>query len=527
MNPSERNRLYFGDNIDFLRDEKVFPSESVQLIYLDPPFNSNKVYNVLFEERNGTGAAAQIRAFEDTWHWGVEASLAFDEAVKCGPGKLVETMKAFRSMLGGNDMLAYLSMMAPRLVYLHRILRSTGSIFLHCDPTASHYLKVLMDSVFGAGNFRNEIIWHYSGWNKKNKTTFNSRHDTILMYGKGEEQAFNSYAVPWENAEEYVRVRKQKVRTDSDGRDYVLSDRGGGKRIRRYLEDALESGAYVDDVWDLDKLNNSAKESLKYPTQKPEALLERIIASGSNEGDLVLDPFCGCGTSISVAQRMNRKWFGIDITYLAIGLVERRLKDAYGREIKDSYEVIGKPKAYPDAVDLARRDKYQFQWWALDLVDARGGDEKKKGADRGVDGEIFFQEFPGGPVRSILLQVKGGQNVHREAVATLKGDMQRGYDMGVLIMLEEPTAPMVREAADAGVYTPDDPIGAGKKAYPRVQILTVQEIMEQGKRIDYPEAGNITFRRAPAAVPKKGKTQKLQVHSTDAPPPTQEHAKEG
>ena len=383
-----KNKLYFGDNLNILREH--VPDESVDLIYLDPPFNSKATYNVLFQEKNGTQSAAQITAFEDTWHWGMESEAAYHEIVTSG-GKLADLLGALRQFLGTNDMMAYLTMMAPRLMELRCALKDTGSIYLHCDPTASHYLKMLMDAVFGVGNFRNEIIWHYSGWNKKLMASFESRTDILLFYGKGkpEEQIFNSYARPWASVDKYVKVRKQKIRTEDDGRQYVLSDAGGGKRIHRYIDEAMATGAYVDNVWNIDKLNNSSKERLGYPTQKPEALLERIIEASSNEGDLVLDPFCGCGTTIAVSERLHRRWIGIDITHLAVTLMKHRLHDTFGEDLSP-YEIIGDPKDLTGARALALENRYQFEWWALGLVEAQPAQDKKKGADKGVDGLIYF-----------------------------------------------------------------------------------------------------------------------------------------
>jgi len=371
-------------------------------------------------------------------------------------------------------------------------LKPTGSIYLHCDPTASHYIKLLMDAVFGASNFRNEIVWHYSGWNARLADSFNSRHDILLFYAKGSSQLFNSYALPWSSEEEYVRVRKQKVHTDEHGEKYVLSDAGGGRRVRRYLKEAMSYGKPVDDVWDIPKLNNSSKERLGYPTQKPEALLERIIKASSNEGDIVMDPFCGCGTTIAVAEHLNRRWIGIDITHLAITLMKHRLENTFEEELSP-YEVIGDPKDLRGAEALAKEDRYQFEWWALGKVAARPAQDKKKGADSGVDGYIYFFDDNSGKAKKIVVQVKSG-HVNRGQVATLKGDMEREKAaIGVFITLEEPTRPMKEEAATAGFYEPEFLPG---KQYPRLQILTIEELLN-GKQIEYPRvAPEITFKKA-------------------------------
>jgi len=401
-------------------------------------------------------------------------------------------------------MLAYLAMMAPRLIELRRVLKPTGSIYLHCDPTASHYLKMLMDAVFGPGSFRNEIIWHYSGWNKKLMASFESRTDILLFYGKGkpEEQMFNSYAHPWASVDEYVKVRKQKIRTEDDGRQYVLSDAGGGKRVHRYLDEAIATGAYIDNVWDIDKLNNSSKERLGYPTQKPEVLLERIIKASSNEGDVVLDPFCGCGTTIAVAERLNRRWIGIDITYRAVGLIKYRLRDAFGDGIAQTYQTVGEPTTVQDAEELAASDPYQFQAWALGLVEAREAGQKK-GADKGIDGRLYFHdEAEGGKTKQVVFSVKsGGTGVAH--VRDLRGVVEReGAALGVLITMQEPTRPMRAEAAGAGFY--DSP---WRTKHPRLQILTVADLLG-GKGIDMPQTRDLrTFKKAPKAKRKTEDTQ--------------------
>ncbi len=589
--------LYFGDNLGFLRDPSVFPNESIDLIYLDPPFNSKATYNVLFEEKTGLGAAAQIKAFEDTWHWDEAAAAALSEVVTTGNSRLVNAMRAFQAMIPASDMLAYLSMMAARLVHLHRVLKPTGSIYLHCDPTASHYLKILMDAAFGAENFRNEIIWRRTGSNNS-ADGFGPIHQSILFYVKSDEAYFSypkgpytrdyvesffkdsdsrgkyqSVALtgpgtrtgdsgkPWHGYDptsvgrhwqpaSYVYDKYREL-TGEDLATYSLLERfdkldaigmihwgkGGDTvpRYKQYLADA--PGVPYQDIWafqpgtkgcvyddsevgideDVKWLTTTDAERLGYPTQKPVGLLSRIIKASSKEGDTVMDPFCGCGTTIDAAQSLNRRWIGIDITYLAIGLVERRLKDRYTDSIGKTYVVVGSPTTVPDAQELARRDRFQFEWWALDLVDARPINERKKGADRGVDGRIDFQEHPSGPIRSILVQVKSG-NVNRGQIATLKGDMERGFDMGAFLTLEEPTEPMIREATDAGVFTPEDPIGAGRPSYPRVQIRTIKQILEESKTIDYPRYGNVTFKQAVRAPPKqRGRATRLTDAATAKP----------
>ena len=410
-----QNQLYFGDNLSILREH--VSDACVDLIYLDPPFNSNATYNVLFAEKSGEQSAAQIAAFEDTWEWGMESEQAYHEVVTEGPRKVADLLQAFRSFLGTNDMMAYLTMMVIRLVELHRVLKPTGGIYLHCDTTASHYLKMLMDAVFGPKNFRNEIVWKRTS-GRKGVSQYGRVHDTLLFFTKSDYSTWNPPTVP--QTEE--NVRGHDLMRDGDGRYYRMSDfsgagqgpartfggevihpppgrhwmfdqegvdkllaegrivfsKGGKPRLKTDL--ASLPGIAVHDVWtDVEPINAAAQERLGYPTQKPEALLERIIKASSNEGDLVLDPFCGCGTAIAVAERLHRRWIGIDLTHLAIALMKHRLHDTFGPDLSP-YEVIGAPEDLASAEALAQQDRYQFEWWALGLVDARPAQDKKKGA---------------------------------------------------------------------------------------------------------------------------------------------------
>jgi len=503
------NFLYYGDNLDILR--RWIGDESVDLVYLDPPFNSNATYNILFREKSGTASAAQIKAFGDTWQWDQGAAQAYAEVVEAG-GRVSQVMQAFRTFLGTNDMLAYLAMMAPRLVELRRVLKPTGSIYLHCDPTASHYLKLLMDAVFGPRNFRNEIVWHYGGPSPV-KTSFARKHDTILMARKSEFAVFNPQ---WGKLPFYLSGRARK---DPDGRLWVDQNLGklnpetiermrlegrifttatGESRRKQYLDEM--EGDQLDDVWDIPIINSQARERLGYPTQKPEALLERIINASSNEGDVVLDPFCGCGTTIAAAQKLNRRWIGIDITHLAITLIKHRLQSAFGEGIASTYTVIGEPVCLTDAQALAATDPYQFQYWALGLVGARPA-EVKKGADKGIDGGIYFHdEGEGGPTKQVVISVKAG-HTNVAHLRDLRGVLEREKgQIGLLICMEEPTHHMRAEAAGAGFY--ESPWG-GK--HPRLQILTIEQLLA-GKRIDCPplRQTNVTFKKAPRVNRKAG-----------------------
>jgi DNA modification methylase len=526
---NDKNKLYYGDNLEVL--QRYVKDESVDLVYLDPPFNSRQDYNVLFAEKDGSQSSSQIHAFEDTWEWNIDAERAYEQIVEQG-GRVADALRAFRTFLGGSDMMAYLAMMAPRLVELRRVLKETGSIYLHCDPTASHYLKILMDAVFGPQFFRNEIIWKRADPKGHAFTRFPSTHDVILAYGRGTETAWNPQYREYD--EDYIRSHYSNIEEES-GRHYTLSDctnpnrnrpnltydwkgvtkvwrwtkermqrahdegrlvytKSGAPRYKRYLDEMM--GTVVTTVWDdIPFINSQAQERLGYPTQKPEALLERILKASSNEGDLVLDPFCGCGTTVQVAQRLNRRWIGIDITHLAIGLIKKRLSDAFGPEIKTTYEVVGEPTDYEGAAALAAEDKYQFQWWALGQVGARPA-EQKKGADRGIDGRLYFHDDDSGQSKQIIFSVKAG-GVSVPQVRDLVGVLTREKaEIGVFLSFDEPTKPMLREAAEAGLYKSTD-----GTTYPRLQILTIQQILD-GKQPEYPlHRRDATFKKARRSRP--------------------------
>jgi len=481
-----QNVLYYGDNLDVLR--RYIKDETIDLIYLDPPFKSNQDYNIIFPEKNGSRSKAQLKAFEDTWEWNQESVAAYQEIVENGPENVSRTIQALRLILNENDMLAYLSMMAPRLVELRRVLKPNGSIYLHCDPTASHYLKILMDAVFDVRRFRNEIIWHYRRWTAPSKK-FQRLHDIILFYTKDNDYTFNQLLTPYTKGS--VERKEQGVlhRFKRGEKPVLVSDR-----------EVHAEGVSENDVWHIPFVAPSAKERLGYPTQKPEALLERIIRASSNEGDLVLDPFCGCGTAIAVAEKLKRRWIGIDITCLATALIKDRLQKAFGDNV--AYSVIGEPVSLTEAKNLSKQDPYQFQWWALGLVGARRA-EQKKGADKGVDGRLYFHIDPKDKeAKQIIFSVKAGKlsAVH---LRELRGVVEREKAaIGVLICMEEPTKHMRREAATAGFFI--SPWGK----HPKIQILTVADLLEK-KGIDYPPSQqvNVTYRKAQKAgnslIPQK------------------------
>ena len=574
--------LYYGDNLDVLR--RYLKDETVDLVYLDPPFNSAQTYNAFFQAKDGSAAASQIHAFEDTWHWDIETKRAYD-AVTEQPGKVSDVMQAFYTFLGGNDMMAYLTMMSSRLVELRRVLKPTGSLYLHCDPTASHYLKLLLDSVFGAENYRNEITWKRTTAHSDSKNKFSHVTDTIFYFSKSPAHAWHPLYKP--NKESYLESHYRH--TDANGRIYRLDNiirsqsmgprpnlayeykgfrppfgwrlirkkleavdrngrlywaKTGTPYLIRYLDE--QAGEILDNLWDdIPPLNSMATERLGYPTQKPVALLERIIQASSNPGDLVLDPFCGCGTTIDAAEKLGRQWIGIDVMQLAISLIKSRLVDTYGKRMKfvngaatvpervvhtagmskreatlkraearapgniSMVHIIGEPTTPNEAATLAEEDKYQFQWWALGLVGARPV-EQKKGADHGIDGKILFRDDPKATrPEQILIQVKGGKTGVKD-VRDLRGVLDREQAaIGILVSLQPPTGPMETEAASAGFYEHK----TIRQKYPRLQLRTVKELME-GKGIERPStvaATDETFRRAPKAQARGGEQAALEL----------------
>lgn len=525
------NQLFYGDNLVVLRES--IKDESVDLVYLDPPFNSKRDYNLLFKSPEGGESHAQIEAFEDTWHWSEQAEREYAEILKNGHTEVADLITAFRSFLGENDLMAYLVMMANRLIELHRVLKPTGSLYLHCDPTASHYLKLVLDAVFGVENFLNEIIWQRTAVKGDAARKYGSVHDTILFFRRSEKTEFHpvhlgadeSYLgrfrlddgdprgayrlAPLDSPSprpnltyEYKgyqppikgwRVSREVMeQLDREGR--LVFPRTLTGRIARKHFLAEQSGRKASDVWiDIPPLQASAAERLGYPTQKPLALLERILSASSNPGDVVLDPFCGCGTATHAAQKLGRQWVGIDITHLAISLIEKRLKDAFPGI---AFEVHGTPKDLAGARDLAARDKYQFQWWACSLVDAQPFQGKKKGADGGIDGLIYFADAEQGKplTRRVIVSVKGGDHVSVAMIRDLKGVLEREKaPIGLFVSLEPPTKPMLTEAAAAGFF-----VGANRKQYPKLQILTIEDLLNGHARPQFPDMamGTLTFKKA-------------------------------
>jgi site-specific DNA-methyltransferase (adenine-specific) len=538
-----RRDLYFGDNLRILR--KFIAPDSVDLIYLDPPFNNQATYNHIFRAiSRREGVTAQGHAFVDTWTWGKEAESTLQYLTTTAehggsvPEKLSSLVDAVVRWLGRSDMSAYLVMMAPRLVEMHRVLRPTGTLYLHCDPTASHYLRLLLDAVFSPERFLNEITWKRTFSHGNVARNFGAISDRLLVYTKGPSYEWNQVFTPFpsgyiERAFRYedangrrwqsVTLRNPAPRpnlrytfTASNGVAYKPHPNGWGvdvERMRKYDREgrlhfpakatgALRLKMFLDEspgirlqnIWDdIPPIGALAAERQGYPTQKPLALLERIIATSSNEGDVVLDPFCGCGTAVVAAEKLKRSWVGIDITPLAIRVVKTRLRDAFGMtEVRE----LGVPADIDGARELAEQSvdgRYEFQWWALTLVDAHPPARKKKGADQGIDGVATFADSDG--MKRIVVSVKSG-NVGPDAVRSLHGTVEREHAaMGILITLEGASPAMRREATAFGFY--ESPMWGRK--FPRLQIFEVTDHFD-GKRPTLPPSTGLDIDHAPRVV---------------------------
>lgn len=523
-----KNRLLFGDNLEWL---PKLPSESVELIYLDPPFNSKASYNLLYRSPDGEAAQAQHQAFVDSWRWGHSTDIALAKIMRSGSAA-AGIIGALHNYMNKSDLEAYLVMMTARLLEMYRILKPNGSLFLHCDASAGHYIKIILDAIFEPGSFKNEIVWRRANSKSLMTRRLPTNHDVIFFYSRGEavwneDEAFMPYDplnIPPKTAEKYNN-------RDPDGRPYQLtslinpnSNRpnltyeflgitrvwrwtqermqaaydaglivqpapGRVPRYKRYLD--LQRGTPMDDVWtDIPPLNSQAAERLGYPTQKPLLLLERIIKLASREGDTILDPFCGCGTSIEAAHLQGRKWIGIDITPLAIDVVERRLSRKGARR-KYTYEVDGIPTDIDGAHRLFQENPHAFQLWAITLVDGQPRDGGKKGADKGVDGLIYFQD-DARTIGQAIISVKGGANIHASHIRDLIGAMNNtGSKLGVFVTLHPATSAMETAAREAGS------VEAGNKIRPRVQIVTIAELLG-GKRLNIPFVHDIISAAASA-----------------------------
>ena len=546
------NTLFYGDNLAILPQ---IDDASVDLVYLDPPFNSNRDYNVLFKEQSGRESPAQIKAFGDTWNWAGAAEAWADFAALCPVPKVIELMQGFHNTLGENDVMAYLVMMAPRLYHLWRVLKPTGSLYLHCDPTASHYLKLILDGIFGAKNFKNEIIWKRTSSHNDAKRKYGNLSDTIFFYTKSEVYIFNVQRVAYDEAHlssfyRYVdadgrryaldnmrspnprpnltyeykgykphangwTVSREKMEAlDAEGRLGFPASPDGRIRLKRYLDEM--SGVPVGNVWDnISPVQSQGNERLGYPTQKPIALLERIINASSNPGDVVLDPFCGCGTAIVAAQKLGRQWLGIDVTPIATSLIQKRLFDQFeARDLRllsaadkadaatlaRAFSVEGLPTDEAGARAMFEADHKKFEMWAVGLVPAIP--QEKKGADGGIDGLAYF-DVGAKELTKAVIQVKGGKNVGSPGVQQLRGAMSGlNAALGFYVTLEPPTRNMKAEALSAGYYKAATGVG---KQVPAMQIRTVAELLAgQGFEFPVTVGSNVSFKSASAIAAASG-----------------------
>jgi len=536
------NTLYYGDNLKILR--KYQADESVDLIYLDPPFNSKRAYNVIFKDQTGKDEAAQIQAFEDTWSWRTHAQDAYEEIMEGKyPATLKNVIESFKGFLGINNLMAYLVMMAIRLVEMHRVLKPTGSIYLHCDPTASHYLKILMDQIFGVENFRNDIIWKRKtgrGETSIKSFRFGTCTDILLYYAKSKRAPLKSvygmsdpsyiekfYRHVDENGRRFriadlsspsprpnltyeykgykppkngwAISREKMEQWDEEGRLYFPKIKTGRIARKRYLDEL--QGQPVQNLWDdISPVGPMAKERLGYPTQKPLELLERIIQASSNPGDVVMDPFCGCGTAVAAAEKLGRSWIGIDITHLAISLIKKRLRDHFPNV---EFTTVGEPESVEAARELFKQSPFQFEAWAVSLL---GGQpfKSKGGGDTGIDGLLYFKDYQG-KFHKAIIEVKGGGYQPKDVRALGRVLEREQAPLGVLLALEPPTSGMQSEAAALGKWK----MPGSNREYPILQIYTIQDFFDK-KSPDLPDTSE-TLKKAKRELRESEKTPKLDM----------------
>ena len=537
MKPSQRD-LHFGDCFNVLREQ--LPAESVDLVYLDPPFNSNRNYTLPLKAPDDLPIPAQITAFEDAWRWTEQTEQEYCALLHQPNPQLTEMMAAMLGFLGRNDMLAYLVMLVTRLLPMRRALKRTGSLYLHCDPTASHYIKILLDAVFGKENYRNEISWKRTSAHSSAKR-WGSIHDVIFFYTKSNQFIWNEVYSDYDRkyVENTYRHQDKKGRYKLDdltgagitqgdsgkpwrsidptkvGRHWALPlailrktvpqidldsqtsqqkldlldalglvywpPKGKKPTFKHYLTHA--KGVPIQDViTDIPPLGSSAKERLGYPTQKPQALLERIIRASSNEGDVILDPFCGCGSTVHAAEILKRQWIGIDTTHLAIALAAKRMRNAFGSNL--AFSIYGIPKDIASAHSLADQSqlnkKDEFEYWACSLVNAQPYQGGKKGAAGGIDGLVYFKDGAGVVKKVVVSVITTSKNLGVTRLLHLKGVLQKQKaEMALFVCLTPPTMPMLVEAASAGFYTSPHYKNprTNTSQWPRMQLLGIEALL--------------------------------------------------
>ncbi|BAZ81023.1 DNA methyltransferase [Sphaerospermopsis kisseleviana CS-549] len=518
------NQLYYGDNLEVLR--KYIKDESVDLCYIDPPFNSKRNYNQIYNNI-GSEDKAQAQAFIDTWEWDDHAIKGLSEITSNYHGlftqQCIALITGLSNVLGTGSLLAYLVSMTLRITEIHRVLKPTGSFYLHCDPTSSHYLKLVLDAVFCSqgGDFLNELIWKRTTAHNDSQR-FGRIQDRILFYSKSQSKIFNyidnihsdkqlsrykysdqkglyraenltapkfseTRTVEWKGVHpgnnRQWRFSIEKLEELYENGDILLQKDGRPRKdgLKQYLHET--KNPVLQDIWTDISFPPTTKERLGYPTQKPEALLERIIKASSNENDIVLDAYCGCGTTVAVSQKLDRQWIGIDITYQSISLVLKRLEDSFGKGVLDTIKLHGIPKDIESAIALANkkddRTRKEFEKWAiLTYTNNRGIINIKKGSDQGVDGIVYFYGDKGDQEK-IILQVKSGK-VKSGDIRDLLGTMTlENARIAIFITLEDPTKDMLKTAKSAGFYQ--------NKLMPhscdKIQIVTVQDIIENKQRL--------------------------------------------
>ncbi|MEO5360535.1 MAG: restriction endonuclease [Nitrospirota bacterium] len=474
------NKLYFGDCLDVLKKlHNDYPQGFIDLVYIDPPFNSKRNYNILFESADLKDTKAQKEAFADTWS-NISYKDTLEELKDLDLG-LFRFLDNLDIIYISKSAVAYLTTMAIRIYYIHKVLKDTGSFYLHCDPTMSHYLKIICDLIFDNKNFRNEIIWHYRKWPSGNRQ-FQRNHDCILFFSKtgSNDRVFNKVDLMDRTTSTLKRFGNQKIVSGYDE---------FGHRLPSEMEDETSDGVARDDTWDIGRVPPIKQ---LFPTQKPEPLLSRIIRASTNEGDLVADFFCGCGTTVTVAEELKRKWIGVDISHLAIGLIERRLKDGYGEEVRKNYEIDGLPKDLASVKQLAQGVEFgrlKFQDWVIETM-IGGIHNPKKTADGGWDGYITFDY--GGKKEIALIEVKSGKVNIKNMREFIQVVSKQKADIGVFVCFaEQVTKPMLLAAKEEGYYHKDD----WRDKFDKIQILTVEALLNGG-RIRIPQTQTSTFKTA-------------------------------
>jgi DNA modification methylase len=529
------NKLYFGDNLDILKSlYRENPKGFIDLIYIDPPFNSKRNYNVLFEAVELSDTKAQKEAFADTWS-NVSYMDTLNEILELNKN-IYDFLKALDKISSSKASVSYLTIMTIRIIYMHRLLNDTGSFYLHCDPTMSHYLKMVCDFIFGGNNFRNEIIWKRSTPHATATKKFPVSNDIIYFYTKTDNYSWNKLygdyregyvekyysfeengrkfqptsllghhgvnkIYEWKGMEKPWRYPKHKLdELEKEGLIY-FPPKGGVPRFKRFLDE--QKGNLVESIWiDIPPVNSQAQERLGYPTQKPEALMERIIKASSNEGDLVADFFCGCGTTVTAAQRLKRQWIGVDISHLAVKLMANRLVNAFGKEIQGTFVISGFPKDIDSAKELAENThggRLKFEEWIVEVM--LHGVLNDNRTQMGYDGYFTFDVQ--GDKQIGMIEVKSGSATPNQLNHFIKTVDSKGGHIGVFVCFDSQIKNSMRKIAKEEGFYNEELFG---HHYPKIQIISVEQLLN-GEMINIPVSTKTTFKVAPKeiVVSKQGK----------------------